>query len=153
MRELKFKAWDRKQKKMFPIQRMEWNKISNELVHLSGVDIHDKDSDHEGDVYYGGSAKKLTGTPAQLRYVPLQYTGWKDDTDTEVYESDLIMDMITAKIYEILWDETGSGFGFADGEQFVDLYDFEDICSNGYRIVGNIYENPDLLPKAPESNE
>lgn len=163
MRAIKFRAWDAKAKKMFPVHKLEWNKISNELTHLSGVDIHDKDSDYEGDVYYGGYPAKKTGKPGEpqvQRYTLMQYTGMKDKNGTEIYEGDIL----TAENYPfqddgqynyhgvIEWiDEYGSYYmtkrlanknkrGISDG-----ISESIEEGLEEFEVIGNIYGNPDLL--------
>jgi uncharacterized phage protein (TIGR01671 family) len=153
MQNIKFRAYDKKLKKMFPVHSLEWNKITNSLARLSGVDIHDKDSDHEGDVYYGGPANKKTGTPPLDRYVLMQFTGLKDRNGKEIYENDVI------KGERIVWTES-QHFGemaetkgiviFTNG-RFV-LHDIDsgaqpDIAMglNYHEVIGNIMEHPDLL--------
>ncbi|MFW5436582.1 YopX family protein [Paenibacillus apiarius] len=137
-RPLKFRAWDAKQKAMFPIHKMEFHKIDNELVHLSGVDIHHKDSDFHGDVYYGGPANKMTGTPPVKRFVIMQYIGLKDRNGKEICEGDICNygDFIGVVRY-------GDGcFKITDGQH--SAYFISSDC-NEIAVIGNIYEHPHLL--------
>ena len=150
MREIKFRAWDAKSKKMFPIHRMEWDKISNALTYLSGVDIHDKDSDFEGDVFYGGSATKMTGHPLVPQYTVMQYTGlnYKKDNQ-EVYEDDLCEN--EGVLYRVIWKDGQFALKviktlnvLARGLAFPIVHYLEGdklICKK----VGTVWEHPHLL--------
>jgi uncharacterized phage protein (TIGR01671 family) len=157
VREIKFRAWDRKSKAMFPVHEMKFGKISNQLDSIYGVDIHHKDSDHQGDVSYGGSIHKKTGTPLLPKFELMQYTGLKDEDDAELYEGDIIDFAVfdyngsdthyrgVIKFercrFEIWcrWDEEYYG---PDGA--FDLYLIH-LNYDGVKKVGNIYENPELM--------
>jgi len=143
MREIKFRAWDRKLKRMFPVHQLEYCKITNNLMTVKGVDIHHKDSDHEGDVSYGGSVKKMTGNPLMPRFELMQFTERHDKYGFEVYEGDIVR-----------------GNDNYDGEREIfGIVDFQDCsfvikndCVTNYRwmdytieVVGNKWENPELL--------
>lgn len=153
MREIKFRAWDRKAKALFPIHKLEWHKISNELMHLSGVDIHHADSDWEGDICYGGHPAKMTGHPLQPRYELMQYTGLKDRNGKEIYEGDII------KSQKLGFSENGHITGMVEiigtvkfeSGRFI-LRNLEtgampDLAFgiNYHEVVGNMYKNSELL--------
>ena len=81
-----------------------------------------------------------------------QYTGLKDKDGKEIYEGDVVRIWADPKDYNgykghnyigvVEWDEFILGFILSDGHG---LKDFEFI-----EIVGNIYENPELLNKEDE---
>ena len=82
----------------------------------------------------------------------MQYTGLKDKDGKEIYEGDVVRIWADPKDYNgykghnyigvVEWDEFILGFILSDGHG---LKDFEFI-----EIVGNIYENPELLNKKGE---
>jgi uncharacterized phage protein (TIGR01671 family) len=144
MRDIKFRAWDRKAKAMFPVHMMGFSKITDKLEFISGVDIHDKDSDHSGDVSYGGYINKMTGSPLQRRYELMQYTGLKDRNGKEIYEGDIVQ----FRDIDVTDLPIRLGFvSFANASHYIECH-----YSNHYRwidyeteVIGNIYEHPHLL--------
>lgn len=72
-----------------------------------------------------------------------QYTGWQDDQKEKAFEGDKVLQVLTGKVYTIIWDELGSGYLFAEegGKAGIDYYEFEDACAGfEWRIIGNIHE-------------
>lgn len=75
-----------------------------------------------------------------------QYAGLKDKNGKEIYEGD-IMALETKggkNLKVIVWNDTDACFGWTDGNDdswpdgFTGFYD-------EYEVIGNIYENPELL--------
>jgi len=146
MRENKYRAFDRKTGDMFPVHEMQWND-KGELIFFKGR------YDYEKDLYTvgGGNPNKMTGTANHLdglvkRFEIMQYTGLKDKNNKEIYEGDFVHIHIP-----IIGSEVTDFFGavkFYEGAFLVD--DNEDAIPlwseiNIPFIVGNIYENPELL--------
>lgn len=160
MREIKFRAWDRKKQTMFPVHQMQFEKLTDQLSYISGVDIHDKDSDFHGDVFYGGSVHKMTGNPLQPKFELMQCTGLKDKHGVEIYEGDIVSgkDFSTAmfqhwgadiedksELYFIKYDAASFKL-FNLQDRWVAVLDHHVMShAKDLSVIGNIYENPELL--------
>ncbi|WP_069508571.1 YopX family protein [Lysinibacillus sp. FSL M8-0337] len=139
MRETKYRAWDKKLKEMFPVHELVFNRFDGAPTTIKGY-THD-----EKDVWnvHGGHFMKYANAP---RYELLEYTGLKDKNGNEIYEGDFVHIHIpiigsevtdffgTVKFYE-------GAFWVDDNEVAIPLWSEINIPF----IVGNIYENPELL--------
>lgn len=81
-----------------------------------------------------------------------QYTGLKDKNGVEIYEGDLLKPFYdNGEIYEVIWHEESSSFRVATyldnchGGTFAELFFMDDINEECNEIIGNIYENSELL--------
>lgn len=78
--------------------------------------------------------------------IHMQYTGLKDKYDKEIYEGDILRWFPDKrKKYQdeiIRWSEKGAQFHFGNWYE----NDFPDTTEES-KIVGNIYENPNLLKR------
>lgn len=128
MRILKFRAWDKTEKKM-----------------TSVTDISFGDD---------GSAKTITVQPAPKgkHYyglvdgesgILMQYTGRHDMYSKDCYEGDIIK--MFRSLLVVKWDEWFGRFELelVKGDDLKKIHDIGGIDMNV--IVGNIYENPELL--------
>jgi len=115
MREIKFRAWNK------------------ELKHMTGLDVESV-GDYDSRYFKDG-------------YVLMQYTGLKDKNGKEIYEGDIVV--LDKKLLEnngrLI---TGTEVVFSDGK--FALKNFWDISRQlikdyNYEIIGNIYENPNLI--------
>ncbi len=134
MRELKFRIWDKKSKIMIPINHDRQVKIREN--HWQVVDIKIGVQSHSS---------------WDNNSILMQYTGLKDKDGKEIYEGDIIkykyyFDYGQSGEYKsftrcVSWDDMYCGFSpmYATGE-----YEFP---RNRIEVIGNIYENPELLKK------
>lgn len=134
MREIKFRAWDKKRKEMFPVHELEWHKISHSLTTCIGYDDPDKD----GWTMHGGRNNSYANGE---RYVLLQYTGLKDKNGVDIYEGDLFKTSLDW-IAVVEWENEGRFLGFTADRSI--LYINREPA---VEIIGNIYENPELLER------
>ena len=132
-REIKFRAWDKVEKAFvvpldFCITGMGQLLLtkSNELISF-------------------GEFKEI----ADDRYLVMQYTGLKDKSGREIYEGDIIKfiykyRILNAEVYfcEILY-EWRLKKQFLIGEKIT--MPFSLLIESDFEIIGNIYENPELL--------
>jgi len=112
----------------------------------------------EADFYltYCGQPVGLVKQPKKRVYmvgldvIPLQYTGLKDKNDKEIYEGDIVR--YKNRIGEIHWHKYQASFDLKflrniEGEPYISLD--EGLANNIWpfqlEIIGNIYENPELL--------
>ena len=136
MREIKFRAWDKKRKAMLPVT----------MISEIWVSVSPPDNDDEGNKDYDlGYRLYKDGSGAEEAAV-MQYTGLKDKNGVEIYEGDILSDKWKAQAYF----KNGSYWVKSHVWQNNDTYLHAFIKSREQakipvEVIGNIYENPELL--------
>ena len=115
MREIKFRVWDKELKEMCSVTDIQ---LWINYVHYSQKD---------GDIGKGNY-------PADV--ILMQYTGLKDKNGKEIYEGDILR-YSNGEILGVAFDNKTAQFTTKTRW----LWPIIDVCE----IVGNIYDNPELL--------
>lgn len=124
MREIKFRGWDRQNKKL--LVPMTW---SEHLLFDLEMDVWDVRSNY------------TSGPLPKDRYVLQQYTGIRDKNGKEIYERDRVKTPAGIGIVEYI---EGCWYIQWDAEGMTTLHD---TPLDMREVIGNIYENPELLTK------
>lgn len=131
MREIKFRAWHKDIKEMFEVGQITLEK---------GIwDYQPENRKHTG-----------ISIPYQPSFILMQYTGLHDKNGKEIYEGD-ILKIIDEGInyYVVKWDKDEASFKLVHKGEII--YTFCEISSSeDTEVIGNIYENKDLLEEREE---
>lgn len=130
MREFKFRAWDDEAQRMYSPEALEQSEIHNDIKKT----IYSYLSFGILCIYNFGKEE-----PVEL--IPMQFTGWHDKNQKEIYEGDLLK--LEDKIHQIIWSDEISGFIILGNNGTVVMCG--DYLGDVAEVVGNIYENPDYL--------
>lgn len=123
MREIKFRAWLKEHKTMVNVAEID---IDHQLIYHYGFD------DFEGNFEKFNSIELL------------QYTGLKDKNGKEIYEGDILSDGNDEETYKVIF-KNGSFRAEFEGDFEEYSFDLIDVVAQGCEVVGNIYENPELI--------
>lgn len=127
MKEPKFKAWDKVLKRFVPVACLYFNENSNFIGVFTGEEI-------DGE-----------WTVVRKEHLELvQFTGLKDKKGIDIYEGDVCRTRYYSAMWRenletvqaVVWDEDESSFGLRKKNMA------------NIEIIGNIYENPELLDAA-----
>jgi uncharacterized phage protein (TIGR01671 family) len=131
MREIKFRAW-------FTLKNRMVNHESLSLFYDSdeGFTFAFDDSTFVDEEYAEGT----------LNYELMQFTGLYDKNGKEIYEGDIVEDEYGNK-FVVIWERfcwNLSDFWWSEKSSAPDLAFYHEFQTR-IRVVGNIYENPELL--------
>ena len=133
-REIKFRAWDKKNKSFIPDD----NEFKEYMIGLDGkfykMDFYSGVSGYEDGNLIWNELENI---------VLMEYTGLKDKNGKEIYEGDIVFSESNQyyKQDEIIWDCFGMGWDI--GKK--DSWKLRSPMSSKTEIIGNIYENPELI--------
>ena len=128
MRKIKFRAWDKEDKKMYIVYRIDFYDVPSDSITL----MLSKEIPVGTEMVHEERSLKKTKL--------MQYTGLKDKNGKEIYEKDLVKQ--GGWIGEVVWSN-GWG-GWVTGTGHFDDSGVAEHCRQ-FEVVGNIYENKELL--------
>ena len=117
MREIKFKLWHKGFKKFFTTN------YSDQISMMP-----------DGNIFWMGECETDN-------FTLLQYTGLKDKNGKEIYEGDIFRDNDTY-LWEVFFED---GMFCAKGGEYDLVEALIEFIPEHCEIIGNIYENPELL--------
>ena len=133
-REIKFRAWDRQEKKMHEVLSIH---LRREKVIISN---------------------KPFGNVPLWDYDLMQYTGLKDKNGKEIYEGDIIksewqydgvINRDITSVGQVAFGGNDGEPGFfmygKDGDIYQPFVSYDRVELLSVEVIGNIYENPELL--------
>lgn len=147
MREIKFRAWDRNAKKMFPVQTIEQSFDDWQNTYLPTM----------------LEATMANGEPVMFdpdKPFLMQYTGLKDKNGKEIYEGDIVTYSYIKnhpRVCKIVYEPKAAAFLLNDVSKgsinYVQMKYLGDIARDKTdtrtyelcEVIGNIMENPELM--------
>lgn len=132
MRELKFRAWDKKSKEMFAVHELKFAEEKGKAGNLELIRGYNSNgcTSFEGKDVFGGYNVK--------RFELMQYTGQKDNNGVAIYQKDIIGGKGNGRYGIVDWSEKRLAWVVT----YIGNGEFGD---ESIEVIGNIYENPDLL--------
>ncbi|RSI87087.1 YopX family protein [Streptococcus mitis] len=126
---------------MIPKFRM-WNRISSQLYLVDGLYFDDKEAEYVDD----DNVLRFIG----FKNIELmQSTGLKDKNGNEIFEGDILAFETDDEVINVnvFWDEEHALFMF-ESKKYNEQEPLAELVENNtypFEIIGNIYENPELL--------
>lgn len=161
MRELKFRVWDKQNKKWLE-NRSSLHCYSNWTICPFTGNLVDYIGTFDGD-----HGESFTASPAadyylegaeiieEPRYVIQQYTGLKDKHGKDIYHGDLVQYNQNSNYdrtnFEVTWSDDSFGWVLKsnNGDYLTNMITPNGPRYNFLEVVGSIFENPELI----KSNE
>jgi len=114
-REIKFRFWDKVEKKMIY--------PANSFPNLDYLHFEDIERRGWGEEEFGS----------------MQYTGLKDKNGKDIFEGDIIK--VNGRNMEVFFKDGYFGWG----QEHDGKYSFDPFGDEKIEVIGNIYENPELI--------
>jgi uncharacterized phage protein (TIGR01671 family) len=127
MREIKFRAWDKNKKEIRKVTSINWY-----------------------DEYIWVDETPMSGDRLPIESTPLMQYIKDDKNGVEIYEGDILSYPEEEQIISIFWDDSSAGWEFNEHSGLDDGvgrgdWDFNIGIAKNCEVIGNIYENPELL--------
>ena len=127
MREIKFRAWD---------------KVNKRIIKSVGFTDSDCGRLWQREESTVDDHSNFTGSSD--KWIPMQFTGLFDKNGKEIYEGDILKHDLWG-VDAVVWDSVCAGFRCQREEEDGHDLSFCDVHRRRVRVIGNVWENPDLL--------
>lgn len=141
MREIKFRVWDKTTRRMYAVMSITLNAVNGNIRKVGLIRIGEN-----------GRLDKRQKFYRQVGEVGLmQYTGLKDKNGREIYEGDILQDDLFSSRDVVKFGEyweTPEGGAYGWYKKSANHHDLVSSLITGIavsEVIGNIYENPELL--------
>jgi len=135
MRPIEFRAWEVKKKRWW-----EWA--------LEKFCVQESDSNPYHSIFVnkdGGGVKQAGEVLGNENFISCQWTGLLDKNGVKIFEGDVVREdkgkealIENLEIRSVCWSEEDTGF-------YPFIYHGAQWFAEGCEVIGNIYENPELL--------
>lgn len=105
-----------------------WDKLNKEMFNVESINFQERRV-YKDDVSY----RKFNDIDI------MEYTGLKDKNNKEIYEGDILFESFGEEYFKVVFED--GSFRVETEEYSLPLKEYSHICE----IVGNIYENPELI--------
>ena len=150
MREIKFRAWDKIGKFMAYLENVEViGSGMSESSHRFAFDVNIQFSIPSIDMRGKYQEDKSFFDLSNIKL--MQYTGLKDKRGKEIYEGDILKvfddNEVIDETLKVQWEEDGAGFNMVSLDGKYLEWEYNPFTADfDMEILGNIYENPELIP-------
>jgi len=134
MREIKFRAWNVKYKEMWDVNGLSWV-----------IDKHydEPERDVSSMIQSITSGNRASENPAN-NVILMQYTSLSDKNGTDIYDGDIVEYIDGEFSFKAVIKWAGWNW-YMEGIDVNDNFNFEDTLPQEIEVIGNIYENPELV--------
>jgi len=133
MREIKFRVWDKNDKRIF---------IDPQMIDFYNKKIGYMQYQTE---YMPDTSYSIPVGFEEFEYSELmEWTGLYDKNNEEIYEGDILFESFGERYYKVVFK---NGSFRAEFEEDFEEHSFDliDVVAQGCKVVGNIYENSELI--------